>query len=124
MGLSSRIGSAFGVKLERLVSSSNFGEVSQITRIKGGAHAIPTIPRASRCFNRRDIDIDSTRPLEPYCGGLPDCYRHTGSDGGAALGVVGPIILSPHKKYSSQQFWTEEDELRQKHETKLLPKGG
>ena len=62
------------------------------SRIKGEEHAIPTIPRASRGFNRWDIDLDSTRPVEYDRGGLPDCHRHTGADGGAAL-LVGPIIL-------------------------------
>jgi hypothetical protein len=92
--------------------------------LKGGKHAIPALPRASRFFNRRDIDIDSTQSFEHYRGGLPDCYGHIGADGGAARGVVGPIILSPHEKLDSkQQFWTDEDGLPQNREIKLLTKG-
>jgi hypothetical protein len=85
--------------------------------MKAGAHAIPTIPRAGRCFNCRDLDIDSTRPAEYYCRGLSDRHRHTGSDGGAALRMVGPIIF--FAAYRRDKTLTIRDTMEGKFNFKL-----
>ena len=57
--------------------------VAKQSQMKGYANvAIPSLPRAGRCFSCRHIDPDSTRFVESHCGGLPDCNRHTWSGGG------------------------------------------
>ena len=59
--------------------------VAKQPRMKGYANVIiPTLPRAGRCFSCRVTDPDSTRFVESHCGGLPDCNRHTWSDGDEA----------------------------------------
>src|SRR5208337_1513336 len=57
--------------------------------------AIPSLPRASRCFGCRHIDPGSAWLVESHCGALSDCNRHTWSAGGKAYQpmVVERIIL-------------------------------